>query len=70
MRLASPVERWRIVFLFQEQGIVSFKFDVLDDNMVIALEAGIVGQNGFIYGAYLTLVGFDAVLFAVFLSFF
>jgi hypothetical protein len=63
------VERWRIVFLFQEQRIVSFKFDVLDYNTVIALEPGIVGQNGFIYRADLTSVRFEVVLFAVLLSF-
>jgi len=64
------VERWRIVFLFQEQRIVGFKFDVLDCDTVIALELGIVGQNGVVYSASLNVVRFDTVLFATLLSFF
>jgi hypothetical protein len=63
-------ERWGIVFLFQEQRIVSFELDVLGYNTVIALELGIFGENGFVYRADLTIVRLDVVLFAVLLSFF
>jgi len=59
-----------LVFLFQEQYIVSFELDVLYYNTIIALEPGIAGKNGFVYRAGFRVVGFDTALFAVLLSFF
>lgn len=45
---------------------MGFECDVLDNDTIMALKLGIVGENGFVYVADSGLVGFDAVfLFGV-----